>query len=323
MAAKIVLLIVGFFLLIKGADLLLKGARKFAEITKVPELIVGILLVSIGTSLPEIILTIKSSLTGNTELILGNAVGSSICNFLLVLGIACITKPIKLDLKMCEQHLVILAVSIVSLGILSNYMFDIGYLDKREGFILLAATIFYLVFNIRNAIIDKNNEDDDKTNDVQNKIKTTKSDVIYILFAILIGVLMLNYGADFVIDSSIYIAEAFNVTAEIISLTIMALGTALPEVITSIIGSKNHESDLVIGNIIGSNVFNTIMLPALGAIIAPIKVGIDLNNSLLFLGLLTTAMIIKYVGFGNNIITKKKGVAFILVYCVYITTLVV
>lgn len=323
MLAKIISLLLGFFLLIKGADILLKGARKFSEITKVPELIVGVVLVGIGTSLPEIILTIKSSLTGNTDFILGNAVGSSICNLLLVLGIACVTKPIKLNLKMCEQHLVILAVSIVSLVFLSNYMFDIGYLDKKEGFILLAATIFYIAFNVRNAITDKNNEDDNKINDIQNKIKTTKVDVVFILFSIIIGVLMLNYGADFVIDSSIYIAESFNVTAEIISLTIMAAGTALPEIITSIIGSKNHNSDLVIGNIIGSNVFNTIMLPALGAIIAPIKVGIDLNNSLLFLGILTTGMIIKYVGFGNNLITKKKGITFIIVYCIYVTTLVV
>ena len=94
MLAKIISLLLGFFLLIKGADILLKGARKFSEITKVPELIVGVVLVGIGTSLPEIILTIKSSLTGNTDFILGNAVGSSICNFLLVLGIACVTKPI-------------------------------------------------------------------------------------------------------------------------------------------------------------------------------------------------------------------------------------
>ena len=320
MVGKIVILVIGFFLLIKGADFLLKGARKFAEITKVPEIVVGIVLVGIGTSLPEIILTIKSSISGNTDLILGNAVGSSICNFLLVLGIACVTKPIKLDLKMCEQHLVILAVSIVSLGVLSNYMFNIGYLDKKEGFILLIATIFYLIFNIRNAIVGQkeNNENTEKVNK-----KITTLEVAYIIFSIVIGVLMLNYGADFVIDSAMYIAEYFNVAAEIISLTIIAAGTALPEIITSIIGSKNHEGDLVIGNIIGSNVFNTIMLPAVGAIISPLKVGIDLNNSLLFLGILTTAMIIRYVGFGNNVITKKRGVAFIIIYFIYITTLVV
>ena len=320
MVGKIVILVIGFFLLIKGADFLLKGARKFAEITKVPEIVVGIVLVGIGTSLPEIILTIKSSISGNTDLILGNAVGSSICNFLLVLGIACVTKPIKLDLKMCEQHLVILAVSIVSLGVLSNYMFNIGYLDKKEGFILLIATIFYLIFNIRNAIVGQK-ENNENTEEVNKKITT--SEVACIIFSIVIGVLMLNYGADFVIDSAIYIAEYFNVTAEIISLTIIAAGTALPEIITSIIGSKNHEGDLVIGNIIGSNVFNTIMLPAVGAIISPLKVGIDLNNSLLFLGILTTAMIIRYVGFGNNVITKKRGVAFIIIYFIYVTTLVV
>ena len=321
MLVKIIILIIGFILLIKGADFLLKGAKNFTKLTHVPELIVGILIVGIGTSLPEIILTVKSALTGNTDLILGNAIGSSICNFLLVLGIACVTKPIKLYLKMCEQHLVILAVSIIALGVLSNYMFNIGYLDKQEGFILLVATCLYLIFNIKNAI-SKDQDKDEKENK-NNKEKITKKDVIYIIFLIVIGIIMLNYGADFVIDASTFIAEYFKIKAEIISLTIIAVGTALPEIITSIIGSRSHNNDLVIGNIIGSNVFNTIMLPALGAIISPIKVGIDLNNSLLFLGLLTTGMIIKYVGFGNNIITKKRGVTFIIIYCLYVASLIV
>lgn len=320
MLAKVILLIIGFALLIKGADFLLKGAKRFTSLTNVPELIVGILLVGIGTSLPEIILTIKSSLTGNTDLILGNAIGSSICNFLLVLGIACVTKPIKLDLKMCEQHLVILAVSIVGLGFLSNYMFNIGYLDKQEGYILLAATILYFAFNIKNAVSEDNKENDNKKD---KKLKATRADIAYIILTILFGVLMLNYGADFVIESSTFIAEYFNITAEIISLTIIAVGTALPEIITSIIGSKNHNNDLVIGNIIGSNVFNTIMLPAIGAVISPIKVGIDLNSSLLFLGLITTGLIIRYVGFGNNVITKKRGITFIIIYCLYVGSLII
>ena len=322
MTIQIILLVIGFILLIKGADFLLDGAIKFTKATNVPELIVGILVVAIGTSLPEIILTIKSSLSGNTELILGNAIGSSICNFLLVLGIACVTKPVKLDLKSCEQHLVILAVSIIGLGFLSNYMFNVGYLDKKEGYILLIATIFYFAFNIRNALKkDKNNNQDIENENIKDKRISVK-EMTYIIFSVAIGCVMLNYGADFVIESSINIATMLKISTEIISLTIIAAGTALPEIITGIIASKHHNNDLVMGNIIGSNVFNTILLPAIGAIITPIKFGVDLNNSLLFLGILTTGFIIKYVGFGNNFISKKRGFAFIIIYCIYITTLV-
>ena len=323
MAVNLILLILGFVLLIKGADFLLKGATTFSKITHVPELIVGILLVGIGTSLPEIILTIKSSLSGNTDLILGNAIGSSICNFLLVLGIACVTKPIKLDLKTCELHLVILAISIVVLGVLSNYVFDIGYLDKKEGYILLAVTIIYLIINIKSALKQEDSEDKDKSKNKQVKEKIKVKEIIGIIINIIVGVVFLNYGADFVINSSKYIAECFRISAEVISLTIIAAGTALPEIITSIIASKNHNNDLVMGNIIGSNVFNTVLLPALGAIIAPIEFGVNLNNSLLFLGVLTTGILIRFVGFEKDVISKRRGLAFIIIYFVYITTLIV
>ena len=331
MITKICLLIIGFALLIIGAELLLKGATMFIKKTKVPEIIVGIFIVALGTSLPEIFLTIKSSLSGNTELILGNAIGSSICNFLLVLGIACVTKPIKLDLKMCEYNLAILAVSVIILGFLSNNMFEIGFLDKKEAVILLLATVFYMGFNVWHGkntnSKDEKDEKDKKEKNSKNKTKDedrlTLKSFFTIIFLIAIGGLMLNFGSDFVIDGATYIAKELRVTAEVISLTIIAAGTALPEIVTSIIASKNHNDGLVVGNVIGSNVYNIILLPAIGAIISPIKFDANLNNSLLFLGLITTGMMIRYVGFGDNLMTKKRGIAFITIYILYIAILVV
>ena len=326
MITKICLLIIGFALLIIGAELLLKGATLFTKKTKVPEIIVGIFIVALGTSLPEIFLTVKSSLTGNTELILGNAIGSSICNFLLVLGIACVTKPIKLDLKMCEYNLAILAVSVIILGFLSNNMFEIGFLDKKEAIILLVATVFYMGFNVwhgKNIESKKDKKDNNEVNDKIKEERLTFKNMLVIIFLIAIGGLMLNFGSDFVIDGATYIAKEFRVTAEVISLTIIAAGTALPEIVTSIIASKNHNDGLVVGNVIGSNVYNIILLPAIGAIISPIKFGANLNNSLLFLGLITTGMMIRYVGFGNNLMTKKRGIAFITIYILYIAILIV
>lgn len=328
MITKICLLIIGFALLIIGAELLLKGATMFIKKTKVPEIIVGILIVALGTSLPEIFLTIKSSLSGNTELILGNAIGSSICNFLLVLGIACVTKPIKLDLKMCEYNLAILAISVIILGFLSNNMFEIGFLDKKEAIILFLTTVFYMGFNVwHSKNVDLKNEKDKKEKNSKNKTKDeerlTLKSFFTIIFLISIGGLMLNFGPDFVIDGATYIAKEFRVTAEVISLTIIAAGTALPEIVTSIIASKNHNDGLVVGNVIGSNIYNIILLPAVGAIISPIKFDANLNNSLLFLGLITTGMMIRYVGFGDNLMTKKRGIAFITIYILYIAILVV
>ena len=328
MITKICLLIIGFALLIIGAELLLKGATMFTKKTKVSEIIVGIFIVALGTSLPEIFLTIKSSLSGNTELILGNAIGSSICNFLLVLGIACVTKPIKLDLKMCEYNLAILAISVIILGFLSNNMFEIGFLDKKEAVILLLATVFYMGFNVwhgknTNSKDEKDKKEKNSKNKTKDEDRLTLKSFFTIIFLIAIGGLMLNFGSDFVIDGATYIAKELRVTAEVISLTIIAAGTALPEIVTSIIASKNHNDGLVVGNVIGSNVYNIILLPAIGAIISPIKFGANLNNSLLFLGLITTGMMIRYVGFGDNLMTKKRGIAFITIYILYIAILVV
>lgn len=328
MITKICLLIIGFALLIIGAELLLKGATMFTKKTKVSEIIVGIFIVALGTSLPEIFLTIKSSLSGNTELILGNAIGSSICNFLLVLGIACVTKPIKLDLKMCEYNLAILAVSVIILGFLSNNMFEIGFLDKKEAVILLLATVFYMGFNVwhgknTNSKDEKDKKEKNSKNKTKDEDRLTLKSFFTIIFLIAIGGLMLNFGSDFVIDGATYIAKELRVTAEVISLTIIAAGTALPEIVTSIIASKNHNDGLVVGNVIGSNVYNIILLPAIGAIISPIKFDANLNNSLLFLGLITTGMMIRYVGFGDNLMTKKRGIAFITIYILYIAILVV
>lgn len=325
MITKICLLIIGFALLIIGAELLLKGATMFTKKTKVPEIIVGIFIVALGTSLPEMFLTVKSSLSGNTELILGNAIGSSICNFLLVLGIACVTKPIKLDLKMCEYNLAILAISVIILGFLSNNMFEIGFLDKKEAIILLLATVFYMGFNVWHSknVDSKNEKEKNSKNKTKDEDGLTLKSFFAIIFLIVIGGLMLNFGSDFVIDGATYIAKELRVTAEVISLTIIAAGTALPEIVTSIIASKNHNDGLVVGNVIGSNVYNIILLPAIGAIISPIKFGANLNNSLLFLGLITTGMMIRYVGFGDNLMTKKRGIAFITIYILYIAILVV
>ena len=284
MFINIILMAIGFVLLVKGADWLLKGAIGIAKKSHISEILIGIVIVGIGTSLPEIIITIKSAITENTDMILGNAIGSSICNLLLVIGIASVCSPIKIDERLSRIHLSISFVSIWLLAYLCNKGFEIGGLGKWEGVILITFTIVYLLYTIKEAK-DENESNQEKIKkeieaDNRNKKTTT---IWQIVLYLVLGSVCLNYGADFVVDGAVNIAEFFGVTTVIISMTIVAVGTALPEIVTSILATIKDDNDLAMGNIIGSNIFNLSLLPAIGAIIKPIKFDENLNLSLLFL----------------------------------------
>lgn len=323
MLQVVVLMIIGFVLLIKGADWLLKGAIGIAKKSHISEILIGIVIVGIGTSLPEIIITIKSAITGNTDLILGNAIGSSICNLLLVMGIASLCSPLKIDERICKIHIPISFISVWLLAYLANRAFQPDYLNKEEGIILLVFTIIYLIYTVIEAKRE-NEENEEKIKkeieaDNRNKRRTS---ILQILIYIILGSVCLNYGADFVVDGAVKIAEAFNVTTVVISMTIIAVGTALPEIVTSILATIKDDSDLAMGNIIGSNIFNLALLPSIGAIIKPIKFDNNLNISLLFLSWIIFGLYLSTNVANRKTIGRKKGGILVFVYVIYSISLV-
>lgn len=224
MLGDIFLIIIGFILLIKGADWLLKGAIEIAKKSHISEILIGIVIIGIGTSLPEIIITIKSALTNNTDLILGNAIGSSICNLLLVAGIASICSPLKVDKRLGRVHLPISFAAICLLGFLCNQGFNYGYLDKLEGIILFIFTTLYMLYTIKEA----KDENEDNKEKIQREIEADnrnkrKTSIFKIIILLLLGGTCLNYGADFVVEAAVNIAEIFNISTAIISMTIIAV----------------------------------------------------------------------------------------------------
>lgn len=320
---QILLMIIGFGLLIKGADWLLKGAIEIAKKSHISEILIGIVIVGIGTSLPEIIITFKSATSGNTDIILGNAIGSAICNLLLVVGIASLCSPMKIDARLSKVHLPISFVSIILLGYLANKAFQPGYLNKLEGIILLSFTIIYLIYTVFEA--KKENADNEEK--IQKEIEADnrnkkKTSILQIIFMIVAGSVFLNYGADFVVDGAVRIAEVFNVTTVVISMTIVAVGTALPEIVTSILATIKDDSDLAMGNIIGSNIFNLALLPSIGAIIKPIKFDNTLNFSLLFLSWIVFGMYISTAVADKKTIGRKRGVILVIAYMIYSIALI-
>ena len=252
------LLIIGFILLVKGADYIVKGATGLAKKFKISEMIIGILIVGIGTSLPEIIITIRSAIIGKSDIVIGNGIGSSICNILLVVGIASICKPVKIDKRILEIHFPIFIISIILLGLFCNLGGD-NQINKIEAFVLILFTFGYIMYTIYEGKIEN------KSNvQFENKVEKEEISLLKTALFMIIGSLFLKYGSDFVVNGAIKIAEMFNISESIISMTIVAIGTSLPEIITSLVASAKKKSDLALGNVIGSNIFNICLLPGIG-----------------------------------------------------------
>jgi len=287
------------------------------------EILIGLTIVAIGTSLPEIFITITSAIDGHSDLIIGNAVGSCICNFLLVIGITSLVKPVRLDKRIVKRHLPI------GLGAMALLLF-LGNTDKFgnahsitrwQGVILLLCTVAYILYTIHEEKVIKNKKiDEEVIKDVQTKGKHSVG--IIILYMIL-GILGLKFGADFVVDNSILIAESFGLSEKFIGMTVVAIGTALPEIMTGIIAAKNDETDLLLGNISGSNILNLCFLIGLGAVINPLTFLTDFNSSILML--MSTTIFMQLVATINkkSELNRRRGFSLIIVYIFYIGSMLI
>lgn len=312
MLFEIILMIIGFVLLIKGADFVVKGASDIAKRFHLSEMLIGIIIVGIGTSLPEIIVTIQSTITGNPDIVIGNSIGSCICNLLLVIGIASVCNPLKIDNKILQVHLPVSALSILLLTFFCNFGAGNNRISKFEGFILLIFAGIYIFYTVY-----EGKEEGQKN----NAIPTQESTFLRILIYLTLGVIGLKFGADFVVNGAVTIAEFFGVSESVISMTIVSLGTSLPEIVTCIIATIKKESDLAIGNVIGSNIFNICLLPGIGAMIKPIHYDLGFNRSLIFLLFITIYLLIFDLYQNRRTISRNHGVIFILLFCLYVSCL--
>ena len=312
MIIEIILILIGFVLLIKGADLFIKASISIAEKFNLSKMLIGLSIVAIGTSLPEIFITITSSLEGYSDLIIGNSVGSCICNFLLVIGITSLIRDVKLDKTTIKIHFTI-EIFIILLLLYFGNSNDIG---KIQGIILVLCAIFYVVYTIYE---EKQNKELDKEliKEVEN-IELKENSIIIIILYIVLGLLGLKFGSDFVVNNATLIANDLGFSESFIGITIIAVGTALPEIITGIISAKKNENELFLGNIVGSNIINLTLLIGIGSVIKPIKYNVEFNFSLIFLILIT--IVLQLIGILNKKarINKIFGIGFILIYIIYI-----
>ena len=319
MGVSVLLIIVGFFLLIVGADILVKGSSNIAQKFNIPEMIIGLTIVCIGTSMPEIIITITSATKDYSDLIVGNAVGSNLCNLLLILGLVSIIRPVKLENEIRVMHLPISILATLLVLFIGNTTFvsDKFTINRVEGIILLIIAAIYFAYPVVIAIKDILKSKKDRKNIKKRKQISIITSIIYII----IGVLLLKFGGDFVVDESTKIAEIFGISERVIGLTIVAIGTALPELITSVVAVFKNDTSLAIGNLIGSSMLNLCLILGLGAVIKPLSFSAEFNDNLILLAISTTVILV-FTNIGEkNKITRFQGILMFLVFSIYIVKL--
>lgn len=250
------LLIVGFILLIKGADYFVIGSSAIARLLKVPSVIIGLTIVAMGTSAPEAAVSITAGLSGSNELALSNVIGSNIFNLILIVGVCAIIKPFIVDSSIMKRDF---PLAIIASVILFIFLQD-GKLSRLEGIILLTLMAIYLLFTVMSAL----------RNPVEDGMENHTLPMHSCLFYIVIGLIGIIFGGDLVVDSACSIAAAFGLSETLIGLTIVAIGTSLPELVTSVTASRKGKSGLALGNVVGSNLFNILFILGLSSTIHPI-----------------------------------------------------
>ena len=311
MFVNILLIILGFVLLIKGADFLVEGASQVAKRFHIPEIIIGMTIIAMGTSLPELLVSVKSAVEGLPDLSLGNVIGSNMLNLLLILGICSIIKkggiPIEKQARVFDNPFN-LAITFILL-IICNMGTSILGISKLEGTFLLLIFVLYLLYMIIQA--KRSSMHGNITNEYR-RIPMWKA-LVYII----LGAVGLKLGADLVVDNSVIIAQAIGISEKIIAITIVSLGTSLPELVSSITAVRKGENDLAIGNILGSNVFNILLILGVASVIHPIQYNTTYNFDILILFFSSILlMFFPYIGKKNKM-TRVEGSIYVLIYIIY------
>ena len=313
MIINILILVLGFIILIKGADIFVDGASSIAGNFKVSKMLIGLTIVAFGTSAPEFAVSIKSIISGNGDIVLGNVIGSNIINILLILGLSSMFHSLNVKNNTVKKELpILLLVTMVFSVLLLDNIFDKNNMvifSRSDGIIML---LFFTVFVYYLISI------------ARKKIDTEKEEympMIKALAFVIVGLVSIILGSNLVVDNASILAKTIGVSEKMIALTIIAFGTSLPELVTSIVATKKGEHDIAIGNIVGSNLFNMGIVIGLPVVLFGNINNITFNYIDLIVMLLSVALLFVF-SFKNKKITKKQGIIFLLLFVLYYTYII-
>lgn len=307
-------LIIGFMFLIKGADIFVEGAASIAKKFHVPSMVIGLTIVAMGTSAPEAAVSVGSSLAGQNDMSIANVVGSNFFNILVVLGFSSIIAklPVQEDtIKKDAPFLILVSLLLVFLGFNLN-------LGRIDGIILLIVFALFLINTVKSGLKGSNNDCIDSNGEAAVAIDTSVEESFSLPKTILVcalGIIGIVLGGDIVVNSATTIATSFGMSQNLVGLTIVAVGTSLPEFVTSIVAIKKGETEIAIGNVIGSNLFNILLVLGLAAVINPITMSTLALIDVIFMTIITVLLYLFMKK--NNSLVKKQGVILVILYIAY------
>jgi cation:H+ antiporter len=310
-----ILFFFGFVLLIKGADLLVDGASSIAKKMKISNISIGLTVVAFGTSMPELVVNIFASYQGNPEIAIGNILGSNIANILLILGISAIIYPLTVQKNTIWKEIPFSLLAAIIVGVLaSDALIDgrnFSELSRGDGFILIGFFVIFMYYIVSIA------KDVDDTQGIEIKDISNLKSFLFILG----GLIGLTVGGKLIVDGAVMIGGEMGLSESFIGLTVVAIGTSLPELATSAVAAYKKNVDIAVGNIVGSNIFNIFWILGISAIIKPLPFNPTSIYDLL-MTLVASLLLFAFLFVGKkHQINKAKGIIFVLIYIGYIVFL--
>lgn len=311
-----IFLLLGFVLLIKGADFFVDGSSSVAKILRIPTIVIGLTVVAFGTSMPELSVSITAALKGNNDLAVSNVLGSNIFNLLVVLGCCALVNPVRAKWSLLKKEFPF-SIFITVILLLLSCGFSVSavvkgrgtfVLGRWSGILLLLLFAVFLYATVKSAVKYRNEVVE---NEEDYKVMSAAKSGIYIV----VGLAAIIWGGDLVVNSACNIAEAFGLSQTFIGLTIVALGTSLPELVTSMVAAGKGENDLAVGNVVGSNIFNILMILGISASIKPITIDVA---AIYDMAILIVASVLVYIAaISKREIKKSEGSFFLLAYLAF------
>lgn len=314
----LILLVVGFVGLVKGADFFVDGASNVAKRLRIPSLIIGLTIVAMGTSLPETAVSISASIAGTNSLAISNVSGSNIFNLMVVVGLCAIMQKIEVDSDTIKRDI---PISLLAAVLMLVFAFTSNTLGRIEGLVLLAGFAVYIVLMIKSALKARNGEGL-KTGTEEEEVVTQS--VVMSLVCIVGGACAIAIGGDWVVDAATTLALKLGMTETLVGLTIVAVGTSLPELVTSIVAARKNEVEMALGNAIGSNIFNIMMVIGVAGLISPIDLSATIMNNILDIVVIIVFTIgVWLMVFKSKVLTRGKGIVMVLAYVAYMAYIII
>lgn len=311
-----ILFIIGFVFLIKGADYLIDGASSIAKKFNISDLVIGLTIVALGTSAPELVVNIVASLQGSPQIAIGNVVGSNIANICLVLGIASLIFPLSVKQSTVSKEIPFSLLSAILLGLVANdVIFDrtgFSVISRIDGIVFISFFIIFIYYTFSISKIS--------TEEIEKKLDQYSINKSLVL--IILGCIGLGVGGKWVVDGAVHIARSFGLSESLIALTVIAVGTTLPEITTSVMAALKKNADIAVGNVIGSNIFNVFFVLGISSIIRPIPYN-TMNNTDIVVTISVHLILLIFMFTGRKrVINRWKGITFLTVYASYIIFLI-